>query len=214
MQDMLDTIRNHSNYTIDEFPSISIPERILHAISQIPREEFVPDSQKPFAYEDTPLRIGFGQTISQPFIVALMIALLDPKPTDRILEIGTGSGYNSAVLSKLVNHLYSVEIIPELLENAKIALKNQGISNITLKNDDGNYGWQEYAPFDGIIVTAAAPNLPEHLVGQLKVGSKMIVPIEKQACSQILSIIEKTDNNEIKEIETIGVMFVPLVRKN
>ena len=209
---MLATIRAHEEYTKDEFPGISISEKILKAMSKVPREPFVPSNIAQYAYDDSPLSIGYGQTISQPYIVALMLELLKPTADAKVLEIGTGSGYNAAVLSKLVKDVFTIEVVPDLLKKAEKVFSNLSITNIKSKCDDGNLGWYEYAPFDGIIVTAYAESIPPKLIEQLKIGGRMIIPLEKNDYSQKLSIIKKQSNAKLEEIETIEVRFVPLIK--
>src|SRR5450759_3713631 len=151
--------------------------RILAAMSKVPRHEFVPELSRSLSYEDMPLPIGYGQTISQPYIVALMTGQLDPKPTDRVLEIGTGSGYQAAVLAQLVAEVYTIEIIEPLAQRAGADLKRLGYTNIQVRAGDGYKGWPEAAPFDAIIVTCAPEKVPPPLVEQLKDGGRMIIPI-------------------------------------
>lgn len=184
--------------------------RVIDAIKQVPRHEFIPDKLQHLAYINGPVPIGCGQTISQPYIVALMTDLLDTKPTDVILEVGSGSGYQAAVLSKLVTRVYSVEIIKQLAEQARNRLKVLGFDNVVIQNADGYYGWAEFAPFDGIIVTAAAPHIPQALIEQLKIGARLVIPIGWPHTYQELMLVRKTSPTTI-ECETIlGVSFVPL----
>ena len=180
---------------------------VLRIMGKVPRHEFVPLLHRWQSYNDHPLPIGKGQTISQPYIVALMTELLDPEPTDRILEIGTGSGYQAAILAELVDTIYTIEIIPALAKSAEETFKRLGYSNIQVKAGDGYLGWPEAAPFDGIIVTAAPPYLPQPLVEQLKKGGKLVIPVGD--IYQELKVYTKTDEGlETKDI--IPVLFVPM----
>lgn len=186
---------------------------VLNVMYEVPRHEFVPDNYKRNAYEDRPLPIGYGQTISQPYIVALMTELLDPKTNHKVLEIGTGSGYQAAILSKLVDKVYSVEIIYELKENAEKVINNLNYTNIFLTNSDGYYGWEEYAPYDSIIVTCAADYIPPPLIKQLKVGGVIVIPVGPPYTVQKLILAKKLANEKIQTQVITDVIFVPLVRK-
>ncbi len=183
--------------------------RVLEAMSTVPRHFFVPADYLPQAYEDHPLPIGYGQTISQPYIVALMTEMLDPQPGDVVLEVGTGSGYQAAVLSLLVEQVYTVEIIPELASSAEERLRSLGYNNVTVANLDGYYGWPEHAPFDAIIVTAAPDHIPPSLVEQLKEGGRMVIPVGPQGWSQTLWLVEKI-GGEVQTTNYGAVRFVPL----
>ena len=178
----------------------------------VPRHEFVPEDVRPFAYEDQPLPIGYGQTISQPFIVALMTDLLDVGPGDKVLEIGTGSGYQAAVLAPLVEEVYSVEIVPELGARAGATLEALDFANVETRVADGYYGWPEAAPFDGIVVTAAASHVPPPLVGQLKPGGRMIIPIGSAFAAQQLMVVEKQEDGTVTTRQVLPVQFVPFTR--
>jgi protein-L-isoaspartate(D-aspartate) O-methyltransferase len=183
--------------------------RVLDVMRTVKRHLFVPGVSADEAYQDFPLPIGEGQTISQPYIVALMSELLDTKPADRVLEIGTGSGYQTAVLSQLVADVYSIEIVKALSERAAEELEQQGFDNVHLRVGDGYNGWPEYAPYDGIIVTAAPPDIPDKLIDQLAVGGRMVVPVGTNY--QELLLIEKKDG-ELKKRVITGVRFVPMVK--
>lgn len=185
--------------------------RVLEAIRKVPRHLFVPERDRGSAYEDRPLPIGYGQTISQPYIVALMTELLTLQKQDKVLEIGTGSGYQAAILAEIVEQVYSIEIIPELSERAEKTLKSLGYKNIKLKIADGYYGWQEEAPFDAIIVTAAPDHIPQPLVRQLKDGGVMVIPIGPPGAVQTLFQIVK-QGNSVKQKRCEDVLFVPLTR--
>jgi len=182
---------------------------ILEAFSNVPRHFFVPESQKQFAYEDCPLPIGEEQTISQPYIVALMTKALDIKPGMSVLEVGTGSGWQTAILSFLGAKVYSVERINVLAQRAEQALNSLG-EKVEIKVGDGTKGWPEYAPYDRIIVTAAAPYTPEPLIQQLKVGGKIVVPVG-QRFQQELTVMTKIADDKTKEEKICGCMFVPLI---
>jgi protein-L-isoaspartate(D-aspartate) O-methyltransferase len=183
----------------------------LRAMTKVPREKFVPPELRASAYEDRPLPIGYGQTISQPFIVAFMTQQLKPKATDRVLEIGTGSGYQAAVLSELVAQVYSIEIVKPLAERASALLRELGYKNVQVKAGDGYKGWPEHAPFDAIIVTAAPDHVPAPLVEQLKEGGRMIIPVGKTQ-AQELYLLEKR-GGQVRQTAVIPVRFVPLTRE-
>jgi protein-L-isoaspartate(D-aspartate) O-methyltransferase len=184
-------------------------KRVLEAMGSIERELFVPEKLRSLAYEDRPLSIGEGQTISQPYIVAFMTELLGLKGTERVLEIGTGSGYQTAVLGKLAAEVYSIEIIPKLSDRAKILLVQLGFDNVHLKVGDGFFGWEEQSPFDAILVTAAAPKIPEPLWRQLREGGRLIMPLGAERQAQTLVRVTKSDGKQVVETIT-GVVFVPL----
>jgi protein-L-isoaspartate(D-aspartate) O-methyltransferase len=186
---------------------------VLDAMKTVPRHEFVPETYRNSAYVDSALPIGLEQTISQPYIVALMTELVDPKPEHRILEIGTGSGYQAAVISGLVKEVYTIEIIPQLAESARQRLARLGYRNVTVRQGDGYLGWPERAPFDGILVTAGAKEVPAPLVEQLKPGGKMVIPVGPTSDLQMLRVIEKRADGSTRTQEIIPVRFVPLLRK-
>jgi protein-L-isoaspartate(D-aspartate) O-methyltransferase len=182
--------------------------RVLEAIGAVPRHEFVPTSVQNFAYSDEPLPIGYGQTISQPFIVAFMTEQLDPKPTDRILEIGTGSGYQAAILSRLVAEVYTIEIIVPLAKRAEADLKRLGYNNVQVLAGDGYKGWPEHAPFDGIIVTCAPDHVPQPLVDQLKDGGRMIIPVGPPDDQQLYLLRKR--GAKLEQQAVLPVRFVPM----
>ncbi len=184
---------------------------VLSAMRVVPRHSFVPPSAQPSAYEDHPLAIGQGQTISQPYIVALMTELLEPKKDQRVLEIGSGSGYQAAVLSLLVKHVYTIEIVPELAQSARVRLKQLGYQNVTVRQGDGYKGWPEEAPFDRIIVTAAPPEVPQALLDQLKPGGKLVAPVGETVFGQDLVVIDKSTDGKLRRRSVAPVMFVPMV---
>jgi protein-L-isoaspartate(D-aspartate) O-methyltransferase len=183
--------------------------RVLEAMSTVPRHLFVPKKLRAVAYEDRPLPIGAGQTISQPYIVAFMTELLELKGTERLLEIGTGSGYQTAVLARLAKEVFSIEIVPSLSAGAKKVLEQLGFSNVQLRAGDGFFGWEEKAPFDAILVTAAAAKIPEALWRQLREGGRLVMPLGDEGQTQRLVRVRKIGGKEIAEDFT-GVLFVPL----
>jgi len=185
---------------------------VLKVFREVQRHRFVPERYINNAYDDSPLPIGYGQTISQPYIVAYMTEIIQPGKNDKVLEIGTGSGYQAAVLSGIVNEVYTVEIIPELEKAASQRLKKLGYKNIFIKAADGYFGWKEFAPFDAIVVTAAAEYIPPPLIEQLKDGGRMIIPVGSPFLTQQLMLIEK-QNGEIKSESLMPVRFVPFTRK-
>ena len=193
-----------------ELGSGAFDERVLAAVGRVPRHEFVPDPLKPRAYENRPLPIGGGQTISQPFIVALMTDLLRLKPGDRVLEVGTGSGYQAAVLAELVDHVYTIEIDPELGRRAAATLSRLGYSRVMTRVGDGYHGWREHAPFDAVIVTAAPSSIPPPLLAQLKPGGRMVIPVGDVFAVQSLMLVTKQPNGRIAVQEILPVAFVPL----
>lgn len=184
---------------------------VLKAMYTVLRHEFVPEEEKPYAYEDRPLAIGMGQTISQPYIVAYMTELLDVDEESKTLEIGTGSGYQAAVLAEIVNEVYSIEIFEELGTQAQERFERLNYDNVTAKVDDGYYGWEEFAPFDSIIVTCAADHIPPPLVQQLKPGGRMVIPVGGVFQVQQLMLITKDDAGDVTVRSMLPVRFVPLL---
>lgn len=208
------TLSEDTAMTLDRGAMVSLIESrgvedssVLDAIRSVPRHRFVPDPLTDQAYADRPLPIGEQQTISQPYIVALMTELLDPRPGDTILEIGTGSGYQAAVLAELVAHVYTIEIIDVLAKRADSTLKALGYKNITVKTGDGYQGWKEHAPFDGIIVTAAPDHVPQPLVDQLKDGGHLVIPVGETW--QELVVLTR-EGKEITRRSVTPVRFVPM----
>jgi len=185
--------------------------RVLEAMRSVPRHLFVPERLRSWAYADHPLPIGDGQTISQPYIVALMTQLLDLRPGEKVLEIGTGSGYQAAVLAHLTDRVYSIEIKPELARNAERRLKGLGYETIQLRSGDGYAGWKEHAPYDAIIITCAAPEVPAVLLQQLREGGRIVMPRGDPWGNQILSVITKVKGKPVIDNIT-AVRFVPMVR--
>jgi protein-L-isoaspartate(D-aspartate) O-methyltransferase len=188
--------------------------RVLETLREVERHQFVPESLQSEAYLNHPLPIGHGQTISQPYIVALMTDLVAPDPDDVVLEVGTGSGYQAAVLAKLVGHVYSIEIIEALAEQAKVRLARLGYDNVTTSLGDGYFGWEEHAPFDAIVVTAAATHVPPPLIAQLKPGGRMVIPVGGRFTVQYLLLLEKTMAGDVLTRQIATVRFVPLTGKH
>lgn len=209
---LLERVMAETRETGDLTGCYELSEGVLRALTTVPRHRFVPVEQVGLAYADMPLPIGRGQTISQPFIVALMTELLEPDPQAVVLEIGTGSGYQTAVLASLVRQVYSVERIPELAEAAARRLRELGYTNVEVRTDDGGWGWEEQAPFDGIMVTAAAADVPPALVRQLKPGGRLVIPVGAQYRSQDLRVLRKDERGVVESRSVLPVVFVPLVR--
>jgi protein-L-isoaspartate(D-aspartate) O-methyltransferase len=185
--------------------------RVLAAMGKVPREEFVPSESRDASYEDRPLPIGYEQTISQPYIVAFMTEQLRPKQSDRVLEIGTGSGYQAAILAELVAEVYTIEIVGPLAKDAQATLQRLGYKNVHVKIGDGYKGWPESAPFDAVIVTCAPDKIPQPLIDQLKDGGRMVIPVGERFAQQ-LYLLEKK-NGQLKESVTLPVRFVPMMHK-
>jgi len=185
-------------------------EDVIQAMISVPRHRFVPKKWISMAYNDTPLPIGYGQTISQPYIVAYMTEVLNLDKGSRVLEIGTGSGYQAAILSCIVKKVHTIEIIPELAESASLRLKKIGYQNVEVTCSDGYYGWPEHAPFDAIIVTAAAGHIPPPLLKQLKKGGRMVIPVGGHFMIQSLVLVEKDNTGKITTRNLMAVRFVPL----
>jgi protein-L-isoaspartate(D-aspartate) O-methyltransferase len=213
-QALVNLIKDDVVRTRDFLGQEMLDERVLDTIGKVPRHEFVPESERSYAYENRPLPIGYGQTISQPYIVAIMTELLKPKKTDRVLEVGTGSGYQAAILAELVNSVYTIEIIEELSRWATGNLKRTGYANVHTRTGDGYYGWETAAPFDGIVVTAVASHIPPPLIKQLKPGGRMIIPVSAQFMTQYLVLVTKALDGKISTQQIIPVRFVPLTGKH
>jgi protein-L-isoaspartate(D-aspartate) O-methyltransferase len=182
---------------------------VLDAMERVPRHEFVPKQYQSQAYADHPLPIGYGQTISQPYIVALMTELLQLRTTDRVLEIGSGSGYQAAILAELVAEVYTVEIVEPLATEAAERMERLGYTNVHVLHADGYYGWEEHAPYDAIIVTCAPDHIPQPLVQQLRDGAKLVIPVGPPGGYQTLWQVTK-EGSEVKKRNVTGVLFVPL----
>ncbi len=185
---------------------------VLAAMGAVPRHRFVPPSLRGSAYDDRPLPIGHGQTISQPWIVARMTELVRPEPGDTVLEVGTGSGYQAAVLAEVVDHVFTVEIIGELARTAGRTLRERGYGNVTVRHGDGYRGWPAEAPFDGILVTAAPEQIPQPLVDQLARGGRMVVPVGPQDRGQALTVLHRKSDGTVERRVVSAVRFVPMTR--
>ncbi len=207
---MVDEIATTARSTRRDTGRGAFSDRVMAAMNKVERHRFVPASQVASAYRDHPLPIGSGQTISQPFIVALSTDLIDPQPHHVVLEIGTGSGYQAAVLAEVVRHVYSIEIVEPLGREASERLAKLGYRNVDVRIGDGYQGWPEHAPFDGIIVTAAAPLVPMPLLAQLKPGGRMVIPVDTVHGRQNLLLIEKKPDGSTTRTVVLQVSFVPL----
>ena len=209
---MLEAVARDARETGDKTGRPVFGAAVMEAMRTVPRAAFVPETEKPFAFENRPLPIGHGQTISQPFVVALMSELLDVEPGARILEVGTGCGYQTAVLSALGATVYSVEVVEALATAAAARLEALGYGRATVRAGDGHAGWPEEAPFDGVIVTAAAPSVPPDLVAQLKPGGCLVIPVGRAAKTQHLQRIERRADGSSEAKTVLPVAFVPLTR--
>jgi protein-L-isoaspartate(D-aspartate) O-methyltransferase len=206
---MVEELRLYAQF-VDDPDESRVSDAVMASMNTVKRHELVPQSERRFAYENRPLPIGYGQTISQPYIVALMTELIKPDGDDVVLEVGTGSGYQAAVLAELVDHVYSIEIIAALANRARQDLERLGYTNITTRLGDGYYGWEEHGPFDAIIVTAAASHVPPPLIEQLKPGGLMVIPVGGRFMTQTLLLLLKTENGEVITRQYGAVRFVPL----
>jgi protein-L-isoaspartate(D-aspartate) O-methyltransferase len=213
-QQMIKVIEADVRATSLELNKKALDPRVIRAMQQVPRHEFVPEQERRFAYNNRPLPIGYGQTISQPYIVAIMADLLQTDMQSKVLEVGTGSGYQAAVLAGMVKQVYSIEIIQPLGEQARDRLGRLGYHNVQVRIGDGYYGWEEHAPYDGIVVTAAASHVPPPLIRQLKPGGRMVIPVGSRFMTQELLLIEKTADNQIITRQILPVMFVPLTGRH
>ncbi len=210
---LLTSIRRHARETEEWTGRGEIDERVMNAIRDVPRDRFVPPGSRRYAWENRPLAIGHGQTISQPFIVALMTDLLALEPDDRVLEVGTGSGYQAAVLARLAAEVYTIEIVDALAESARARLAELGYDNVHVRAGDGFHGWPEAAPFDAVIVTAVGETVPPPLLEQLADGGRMVLPIGPRDGAQELVLVEKrADGVAMRSV--LPVQFVPLTRKD
>jgi protein-L-isoaspartate(D-aspartate) O-methyltransferase len=207
---MLEAVRESVRESASYTGRATLSARVDAAMAAVPREEFVLPAYRHLAHHNTPLPIDAGQTISQPLIVALMTDMLDLQPGDVVLEVGTGSGYQAAVLAELVQRVYSVEIVPELAAGAAEVLTRLGYDNVSVRTGDGYAGWPEHAPFDGIIVTAAAAEIPPPLLQQLKPGARLVIPVGAEHGYQELLLVEAGENGEISKRSVLPVRFVPL----
>ena len=211
MEKMLSGIDEEVKFTRQFIGKESLHPKVMQAMRTVPRHEFIPKNQQMLAYVNGPLSIGHGQTISQPYIVALMTDLLAITKDSTVLEIGTGSGYQSAILACLVKQVYSMEVIPELLSLARQRFDKLGYKNIEVRLGDGHNGWQDHAPYDGILVTAAASEVPELLMEQLKPDARMVIPVGQPYGPQELLLVHKLPNGEANIKNIMAVAFVPLV---
>jgi protein-L-isoaspartate(D-aspartate) O-methyltransferase len=207
---MIRTIEAHVQETSSAIGRDHIETRVLEVMGAIPRHEFVPEGLRDAGYEDRPLPIGYGQTISQPFIVALMTDTLNVDRTSVVLEVGTGSGYQAAVAAAVVRQVYTIEIIPELAQRAADRLRQLGYTNVAVRVGDGYFGWEDGGPFDGIIVTAAAGHIPPALLQQLKPGGRMVIPVGPPLGLQHLTVVERSADGRVRTRQLFPVKFVPL----
>ncbi|WP_026622681.1 protein-L-isoaspartate(D-aspartate) O-methyltransferase (plasmid) [Ensifer sp. WSM1721] len=205
---MVEVIAIYADLASEELGKAALDERVMAAMLRVPRHLFVPAPVAPFAYQDMPLPIGFDKTVSQPFMVALMTDLLAPQPHEAVLEIGTGLGYQTAILAQLAGQVWSVEIIEEFASHAEALLQGFGISNVGIRVGDGSRGWPEHAPFDKILVTAAAEEAPPALLEQLKPMGRMVLPLGSE--EQVLTVIDKDDQGQVEERKLIPVRFSQL----
>lgn len=208
---LLEAIARELEATAGQTGCATLDPRLRAALRRVPRHEFVDARQAGVAYSNQPLGIGHGQTISQPFIVALMTCLLEVRPEHRVLEVGTGSGYQAAVLACLARQVYSIELIPQLTGAARERLARLGFANVEVRQGDGNDGWPEHAPYDGILVTAAGREIPEPLIEQLKPGGRLVIPVGEPWWGQDLVVVEKNPRGALARKSVLPVAFVPLV---
>ena len=211
-REMIEVIESHARSATDALGRDHIDPEVLAVMGNLPRHEFVPDDQRDYAYDDRPLPIGYGQTISQPFIVALMTDMARVGADDVVLEVGTGTGYQAAVLARLVAEVHTIEIVPGLAESAEQRLARQGLGNVRAYQGDGYYGAPDAAPFDAIVVTAAASHVPPPLIAQLKPGGRMVIPVGGGFALQHLMLVEKDQAGRVRTRQTLPVAFVPLTR--
>ncbi len=211
---MVGEIEYMTRLTAQETGRRALDSRVLAVMDKVERHRYVPGAQQRYAYENRPLPIGYGQTISQPYIVALMTDLLRVEPGDVVLEIGTGSAYQAAVLGELARSVFTIEIVEPLGRQASERLSRLGYRNVTVKVADGYYGWPEHAPFDGIMVTAAASHVPPPLIKQLKPGGRMVIPVGTSFMTQNLMLVEKKPDGTVTSRQVLPVRFVPLTGKH
>lgn len=211
---LVTAIKTETAGTRGYLDSESLDQRVIEALLKVPRHEFVPDAERPFAYANRPLPIGYGQTISQPLIVAIMTDLLKLNKSGRVLEVGTGSGYQAAILAELADNVYTIEIIEPLAKWASANLKRAGYDAVHTRPGDGYYGWEEAAPFDAIVVTAVASHIPPPLIKQLKPGGRMVIPVGAPFMTQYLVLVTKDADGKIGTRQILPVNFVPLTGRH
>jgi protein-L-isoaspartate(D-aspartate) O-methyltransferase len=209
-QTMVQIIRKDVQATSLYLDKEALDSRVMAAMGKVPRHEFIPPQERRYAYDNRPLPIGHGQTISQPYMVAVMTDLLKIGPKDRVLEIGTGSGYQAAILAELVDRVYTIEIIEPLGEQARSRLQRIGYDNVQVRIGDGYYGWKKHAPFNAIVVTAAANHIPPPLIRQLKPGGRMVIPVGSRFLVQQLVLVAKDATGKVTTRQILPVRFVPL----
>lgn len=208
--ELISLIEQDVRHTSLELNKSELDPAVLNAMARVPRHEFVPPEERRYAYENRPLPIGYGQTISQPYIVAIMTDMLGIGPDHKVLELGTGSGYQAAILGELAGQVYTIEIVEPLGLQARSRLKKLGYENVTTRIGDGYYGWKEHAPFDAIIVTAAASHIPPPLIQQLKPGGRMVIPVGSRFMTQQLMMVDKREDGTITSRQVMPVVFVPV----
>jgi len=206
---MVEVIGIHADRSSDELGKATLDKRVMEVMRRVPRHLFVPDVMAPYAYQDMPLPIGFDKTVSQPFMAALMTDLLDPGPHETVLEIGTGLGYQTAVLAELAGQVWSVEVIEEFARHAESLLRRLGLSNVGIRVGDGSRGWTEHAPFDKVLLTVAARQAPPALLGQLRPGGRLVMPMGSEE-AQLLTVIDKDSSGELATRTLIPVRFSQL----
>jgi len=211
---LVDEVEAMVGSTSDYLQQDGLDKSVLDAMRKVPRHEFIPANRRIYAYLNRPVAIGHGQTISQPYIVAIMTDLIKPKPGDKVLEVGTGSGYQAAILAELGVDMYSIEIIEPLAKQAAANLKQAGYTKVHTRTGDGYYGWESESPFDGIVVTAVASHIPSPLIKQLKPGGHMIIPVGTAFMTQYLVLVSKGDEGKITTRQILPVSFVPLTGKH
>jgi protein-L-isoaspartate(D-aspartate) O-methyltransferase len=212
--EMVHAIEADVRFTSEALGKSALDAPVIRAMGKVPRHEFVPAAQRPYAYENRPLPIGLGQTISQPYIVAIMTDLLQLQPDDAVFELGTGSGYQAAVLAELAGTVYTMEIIEELGDRAGRTLRRLGYGNVEARVGDGYFGWPEHAPFDAIMVTAAGDHIPPPLIDQLKPGGRMMIPVGNRFFTQELLLVEKLPEGGIRTRSVLPVRFVPITGRH
>ncbi len=208
--EMVEEIAQHVRLTSDQIGRATLAEPVLAAMEKVPRHEFVPIELRGFAYVNSPLPIGYGKTISQPYMNALMADLLEAQPDDVVLEVGTGFGYHAAILAELVAKVYTIEIIEELVDEARKRLEGQGYTNIEMRTGDGSLGWPEHAPFDRILVAAAPDLVPPALLQQLKPGGRMVIPAGIEDAQQLM-VVDKSEDGAFDIREVLPVRFSELI---